>query len=155
MRFIILVSAVYRPIIWRFGMVFTRFWNWNDNSWFPNWWKVAYFENIIIRSKRVWSVDSERCLRTWNGYYRDHMQYHVIFWLRITFPFTTNKDRGCRGRDRIVFGFSTTYTVSVYHHWCCEFESRSERGIQHYVIKFISDLLQVDGFLLSSGFLHE
>jgi len=31
--------------------------------------------------------------------------------------------------------------------WCCEFESRSERGVQHYVIKVVSDLLQVGGFL--------
>jgi hypothetical protein len=28
-----------------------------------------------------------------------------------------------------------------------EFESRSERGIQHYVINFVSDLRQVGGFL--------
>jgi len=27
-------------------------------------------------------------------------------------------------RDRMVVGFTTTYAVSVYHHWCCEFESR-------------------------------
>jgi hypothetical protein len=31
--------------------------------------------------------------------------------------------------------------------WCCEFESRSGRGVQHYVIKFVSDLGQVGGFL--------
>ena len=31
--------------------------------------------------------------------------------------------------------------------WCCEFESRSGRGVQHYVIKFVGDLLQVGGFL--------
>ena len=29
----------------------------------------------------------------------------------------------------------------------CEFESRSGRGVQHYVIKFVSDLRQVGGFL--------
>jgi len=29
----------------------------------------------------------------------------------------------------------------------CEFESHSRRGVQHYVIKFVSDLQQVDGFL--------
>jgi hypothetical protein len=28
-----------------------------------------------------------------------------------------------------------------------EFESRSERGVQHYVINFVSDLRQVGGFL--------
>ena len=27
----------------------------------------------------------------------------------------------------------------------CEFESRSEQGIQHYVIKFVSDLREVGG----------
>ena len=31
---------------------------------------------------------------------------------------------------------TTTYAISAYHHWCCEFESRSGRGVQHYVIKF-------------------
>ena len=47
---------------------------------------------------------------------------------------------GRRGRDCIVVGFTTTYAIST---WCCEFESRSERGVQHYVIKFVSDLRQV------------
>ena len=51
-----------------------------------------------------------------------------------------------RGRDRMIVGFTTTYAISVYHHWC-EFESRSGRGVQHYVITFVSDLWQVDGFL--------
>jgi hypothetical protein len=40
-----------------------------------------------------------------------------------------------------------TYAIGVYHHWCCEFESQSGRGVQHYVIKFVSDLWQVSGFL--------
>jgi len=39
-----------------------------------------------------------------------------------------------RGRDRMVVGFKTTNAISDYHHWCCEFESRSGRGVQHYVI---------------------
>ena len=50
---------------------------------------------------------------------------------------------GRHGHDRMVVGFTTTYVISVYHHWCCEFESRSGRGVQHYVIKFVSDLRQV------------
>jgi len=54
--------------------------------------------------------------------------------------------RGRRGRDRIVVGFTTTYAISAYQHWC-GFESRSGRGVQHYVIKFVSDLRQVRGFL--------
>ena len=24
-----------------------------------------------------------------------------------------------RGRDRMVVGFTTTYAIGVYHHWCC------------------------------------
>ena len=55
--------------------------------------------------------------------------------------------RGCRGRDRMIVGFTTTYAIRAYDHWCCEFESRSGRYGQHYVIKFVSDLRQVSGFL--------
>jgi hypothetical protein len=47
----------------------------------------------------------------------------------------------------MVVGFTTTYAISADRHWC-EFESRSGRGVQHYVIKFVSDLRQVGGFLL-------
>jgi len=43
-----------------------------------------------------------------------------------------------------------TYAICAYHYWCCELESRSVRGVQHYVIKFVSDLRQVDG-LISPG----
>jgi len=55
--------------------------------------------------------------------------------------------RGCRGRDRMVVGFTNTYAISAYHHWCCGFDFRSGRCIQHYVIKFLSNLRQVGGFL--------
>jgi len=55
--------------------------------------------------------------------------------------------RGRPCRDRMVVGFTTTYAISAYYHWCCEFESRSGRGVQHYVIKFVSDLRQVGDFL--------
>jgi hypothetical protein len=40
-----------------------------------------------------------------------------------------------------------SYAISAYHHWCCGFDYHSERGVQHYVIKFVSDLRQVGGFL--------
>jgi len=33
--------------------------------------------------------------------------------------------RGRRGRDRMVVGFITINAISVYHHWCCGFDSRS------------------------------
>jgi hypothetical protein len=41
----------------------------------------------------------------------------------------TYLQRGHRGRDHMVVGFTTTYAISAYHHWCCEFESRSWRGL--------------------------
>jgi hypothetical protein len=46
-------------------------------------------------------------------------------------------------------GFTTTNATSTYHHFICEFESHScdEYSIQHYVIKFVSDLRQ-DGVFL-------
>jgi hypothetical protein len=46
--------------------------------------------------------------------------------------------RDRRSRDRMVVGFTTIFAISAYHHCCCEFESRSGRGVQHYVIKFAS-----------------
>ena len=55
-------------------------------------------------------------------------------------------DRDRHGRDCMVVGFTTTCAISAYHHWCYEFESRSGRGVQHYVIQFVSDLRQVGGF---------
>jgi len=36
-----------------------------------------------------------------------------------------NRYRGRRGHDRVVIRFTTTYAISAYHHWCCEFEYRS------------------------------
>jgi hypothetical protein len=56
-------------------------------------------------------------------------------------------ERGRRGRDRMVVGLTTAYVISAYHHWCYEIESRSGQCAQHYVIKFVSDLGEVDGFL--------
>ena len=55
----------------------------------------------------------------------------------------------CRGRDRMVVGFTATFAISIDHLWSCEFESHSGEVylIQHYLIKFVSDVLQVDGFL--------
>jgi hypothetical protein len=54
---------------------------------------------------------------------------------------------GCHGRDRMVVGFTATYAIVPYHHRCCGFDSRSGRGEQHYVIKFVNDLRQVGCFL--------
>ena len=55
----------------------------------------------------------------------------------------------------MVVGITTTYAISSYHHWCCGFDSRSWRGVQHSVIKFVSDLGQVGGFLRALFFPHQ
>jgi hypothetical protein len=49
----------------------------------------------------------------------------------------------------MVVGFTTTYAISASHHSSCEFEPVDGKAysIQHDVIKFISDLQQVGGFL--------
>ena len=47
----------------------------------------------------------------------------------------------------MVVGFTTTYAIGAYHHWCSEFESHSGQGVQHYMIKLVCDLQQVVGFL--------
>ena len=49
----------------------------------------------------------------------------------------------------MVVGFTTTDKISAYHHWSSEFEPGSGEvySIQHYVIKFVSDLKQVGVFL--------
>jgi hypothetical protein len=65
------------------------------------------------------------------------------YWKKIWFSIG-----GRRGHDRMVVGFITTYTISAYHHWRCEFEPSSGEvySIQHYVIKVVSDLWHVIGF---------
>ena len=74
----------------------------------------------------------------------------LFFFFRIqsyvmSFVFFTSGGR-C-GLNRMVVGFTTIYAISAYHHRCCEFESRSRRDVQHYVIKFVIDSRQVGAFL--------
>ena len=65
------------------------------------------------------------------------------------------EDRRGRGSDRTVIGFITAYAINAYHHYICDFKFRPSEvySIQHYVIKFVSDLLQVGGFLRLLRFL--
>ena len=63
--------------------------------------------------------------------------YYGLYWYQITaWVWALQSVRGRRSRFRVVVGFTTTYALSAYHHWCCEFEPRSGRSVQHYVIKF-------------------
>jgi hypothetical protein len=73
-----------------------------------------------------------------------HTKLHIFIFI---FLITDNWGGDGRGHDRMVVGYTTTYAINAYHHWSCEFESWSGRGVQHYVIKFDSDLRQVGGFL--------
>ena len=41
----------------------------------------------------------------------------------------TNTIRGRRGRDRMIVGFTTTCAISACHHYSCEFEHLSWRGL--------------------------
>jgi hypothetical protein len=56
--------------------------------------------------------------------------------LRIRWKYHINQ-----GGHFVVFSF-------IAFGWCCGFDSRSARGVQHYMIKIVSDLQQVCGFLL-------
>ena len=53
--------------------------------------------------------------------------------------------RGRRGHNRMVVGFTTTYAMSI--------TTNVVSSIQHYVIKFVSDLQQDAGFLQALRFL--
>jgi hypothetical protein len=48
-----------------------------------------------------------------------------------------------------------SYGSWIYDFLCCEFEYQSGWGVQYYVIKFVSDLWQVSGFLRVLWFLHQ
>jgi hypothetical protein len=77
---------------------------------------------------------------------------NLLLFLLLFLSSSSSKCANLCFRDRCIchpisVGFTTTYVISAYHHWCCEFESRSGRNVQHYVIKVVSNLRQVDGFL--------
>ena len=60
---------------------------------------------------------------------------------------TTNIE-GCHGRDRTVVGFITTYAISAFNTdvVSLNYAPGEVYSIQHYVIKFVSDLWQVGSF---------
>jgi hypothetical protein len=69
-------------------------------------------------------------------------------YLFIMFYYEHARDR--RGHGRMVVGFLTTCAISIRVSVSVSmFETRTWRGVlmQRYVIKFVSDLRQVDGFL--------
>ena len=73
--------------------------------------------------------------------------YSIIQSIQIANKCTSIKDH--RGRDHMVVGFTTTYAISAYRYKVRR--SNPTHGevysLQHYTIKFVSDLRQVSGFL--------
>ena len=65
--------------------------------------------------------------------------------------------RGRRGRDRMVVGFTTTYAICAFHHWYCEFEPRSWRGVLNTTLwnQVRQGLATCQWFSPGSGFLHQ
>ena len=58
--------------------------------------------------------------------------------------------------DRMVVGFTTTYaTMQSVPIITNIVSSNPDQAIQNYVVKFVSDLWQVCGFLQALGFLHQ
>ena len=51
-----------------------------------------------------------------------------LFFIR-TNQSTLTYFEGRGGRNRMVVGFTTTYAISAYYQWCCEFEVRSGRSV--------------------------
>ena len=68
-----------------------------------------------------------------------------------------NHNRGRRGHDRMVVGFTTIYSIGAYHHTRCEFESWSGvvYSVQHYVIKLSVTCSRSVVFAEYSGFRHQ
>ena len=91
-------------------------------------------------------------LCTYIVYLYSHWQHNNLLLSRHymkpwNFTYNFKLGRGCRGRNRMVVGWTTIYAIGAHHHWCCGFNSRSGWGVQHYVIKFVRDLRQDGGFL--------
>ena len=92
----------------------------------------------IVLSVLLWFMASDYPLGIFKTFLRTNKW--CIFKIYIMKSNISNNNGGRRGRDHMVVGFTTAYAISFYHHWSCEFESRSGKGVQHYVIKFVSDL---------------
>jgi hypothetical protein len=72
----------------------------------------------------------------------------VLRFLTFSFKFQILGSR--RGRDLMVVGLTTAYAISDCHHNIVVSSNPAQGevySIQHYVIKFVSDLRQVGGFL--------
>ena len=100
---------------------------------------IFYLKSYLNSSKS--RLDWTYKLYEWQGeHYRLRWtSCFLVSLCRVYSHSVTLKTWGCHGRDcNLVVGFTTTYPISA---------SRLGRSVQHYVIKFVSDLRQVVGFL--------
>jgi hypothetical protein len=66
--------------------------------------------------------------RLWQGELKSHFQHSFA------------KQNSHQQLQCFILGPKNSLGGPAYHHGCCEFECRTGRGVQHYVIKFVSDL---------------
>ena len=98
------------------------------------WWPVT------TKDQRVPATFEQLCIRGIQDNHRVPSFPQLLWQTNCSWGTCINKKfkketDGRRGNDRMVVGF--TCAICAYHHWCREFESRSGRDVQHYVIKFV------------------
>ena len=80
------------------------------------------FDNYIITSQKPWPLvhPNTFCL---------FVYIKLLFMSLKSYLTTIISSWGSRGHDCMVVGFTTTCAISAYHHWRCEFEPHSHRGV--------------------------
>jgi hypothetical protein len=129
-----------------------KYWKMNSKSWQDGLFhRTKWRENY--QCSRLWCqiilliiISVKKYLYVWK----------VLFWYKVyleimkdEFKILTGRtfSRNKMARKLSVFSsFEIIMKRIIWHHRYCEFESRSGRGVQHYVIKLISDLWRVSGF---------
>jgi hypothetical protein len=90
-------------------------------------WKVVY---------KVSSKQNDRQASSFKYYKPYDLMMHVLTYevahcKTETLYLRNNLHLNRGGHDHMVVGFTTTFAISAYHHWCCEFESWSGEGVQY------------------------
>ena len=80
----------------------------------------------------LWKTVESKCTWNWNYdsiFYYFHILFTAIFINYILYCRSNRWPRRRHGRNRMVAGYTTTCAISVYHHYSCEFKSRSLQGV--------------------------
>jgi hypothetical protein len=80
---------------------------------------------------RAHSFISSHIILVWKEIFFFLIFFLFFFYIKYWLDWLAVKQfvEGRRGRDRMLVGFTTTCTISAYHHWRCEFELRSGNSI--------------------------